>query len=75
MATSAAQLKVMKKLVDAGYTNQKKISDLSYRSLKAIGLNNSEMDIYEQIANNCDSKNFVKFLFTDDKSSSTESDS
>lgn len=74
MPTSASKLKVMKKLVDAGHSDLKKIGDLSYRSLKAIGLNNSEMDVFEDIANQCNSKNFIKFLFTDDKASSTENE-
>lgn len=74
MATSTAKLKVMKKLVDAGYSDPKKLGDLSYRALKGMGLSNSEMDIYESIANACDSKDFIKFLFTDDKAASTSND-
>lgn len=73
MASSTAKIKVMKKLVDAGYSDLKKIGDLSYRALKGIGLNNSEMDIYEDIANQCDNKNFIKFLFSDDKAADPES--
>lgn len=73
MSTSASKLKVMKKLVDAGYSDPKKIGNLSYRALKGIGLNNSEMDIYEEIANQSDNKNFIKFLFSDDKAAESES--
>lgn len=65
MATSAVKLKVMKKLVEGGYTDPKKIGDLSYRALKNLGLTNGEMDVYEGIANNSD-KNILKYLFTDD---------
>lgn len=74
MISSSSKCKVMKKLVNAGYTDAKKIGELSYRELKKIGLNNSEMDIYADIADAiCDKQtDILKYLFSDDSAEKTE---
>lgn len=74
MISSSSKCKVMKKLVNAGYTDAKKIGDLSYRELKKIGLNNSEMDVYADIAEAIVDKqtDILKYLFSDDSAEKTE---
>lgn len=74
MISSSSKCKVMKKLVNAGYTDAKKIGDLSYRELKKIGLNNSEMDVYADIAEAIFDKqtDILKYLFSDDSAEKTE---